>query len=78
MPITIVRWILVPFAAWLAWGAAVLVGFELEALASYLCPKDQMVSDMCTAPWYGVALTSISGGACIIEVTNIHDHQKHS
>src|SRR4249920_3848879 len=59
MPITVVRWILVPFAAWLAWGVAVFVGFELEALASYLCPKDQMVSDMCTAPWYGVALTSI-------------------
>ena len=59
MPFTVVRWILVPFAAWLAWAVAVFAGFELEALASYLCPKDLMVSDMCTAPWYGVALTSI-------------------
>jgi hypothetical protein len=59
MPITVIRWISVPFAAWFAWGVAVFAGFELEALATYLCPKDQMVSDMCTAPWYGVALTLI-------------------
>ena len=48
-----------PFAAWLAWGVAVFAAFELDALATYLCPKNQMVSGMCTAPWSGVATTSI-------------------
>ena len=34
-------------------------GFELDAFATYLCPEDKMVSGMCTADWYEVALTSI-------------------
>jgi hypothetical protein len=59
MPITVIRWILVPFAAWLAWGVAVFAGFELEALVTYLCPENKMVSGMCTTEWYGVALDSI-------------------
>jgi hypothetical protein len=49
----------VPFAAWVAWGVAVYAGFELDAFATYLCPKEQMVSDMCTADWYETALMSI-------------------
>jgi len=72
MPFTVVRWVLVPFAAWLGWGAAVLVALELEALASYLCPKDQMVSGMCTAYWYDAVFNSIvafgaaMAAACIV------------
>ena len=59
IPIVVIRWILVPFAAWLAWGVAVLAGFELEALATYLCPENKMNSGMCTAEWYGPVLNSI-------------------
>ena len=48
-----------PFAAWLAWTVAFAVGFELEALATYLCPADKVVSDMCTASWYGPVFDAI-------------------
>lgn len=58
-PIRVIRWILVPFAAWLAWAAAVFVGFELDTLANYLCPQNKMVSGMCTADWYSAAFDSI-------------------
>ena len=59
IPIVVIRWTLVPFAVWLAWGVSVFAAYELEALASYLCPKDQMVSGMCTAGWYDAAFDAI-------------------
>jgi hypothetical protein len=49
----------VPFAAWLAWAVAVLIGAELVALAEHMCPKEAMVSEMCTANWYGPAFDAI-------------------
>jgi hypothetical protein len=46
-----IRWLLVLPAAYLAWGVALLFGMLLHGAAQSLCPDDQMVSGMCTAPW---------------------------
>ena len=59
IPIVVIRWILVPFAAWLAWVVAVFAAYELDALATYLCPENMMVSGMCTARWYDAAFDAI-------------------
>ena len=51
--LTWLRWLLVVPAAWVAWYAAVLIGFGLHSLAEALCPPDQVISGMCVAPWFG-------------------------
>lgn len=59
IPIVVIRWILVPFAAWIAWALAVFAAYELDAFATYLCPENMMVSGMCTADWFDTAFDSI-------------------
>ena len=49
------RWLLVPVAALGAWGASILIGATLLDLVTRLCPAEQMVSGLCTAPWWPYA-----------------------
>lgn len=51
--LTWLRWLLVLPAAWVAWYAAVLIGFGLYSVAEALCPPEQVISGMCVAPWFG-------------------------
>ena len=46
------RWLLVIPAATAGWFFALAFGFVLLHLLDALCPPEQMVSGMCTAPWY--------------------------
>jgi hypothetical protein len=41
-----------PVAAFAAWFAAMLIGIIALRLAESLCPENQMVSGICTAPWW--------------------------
>ena len=49
------RWALVPVAAIAGWYAALLFGLAAITGLDSLCPSDQMVSEMCVAPWYATA-----------------------
>jgi hypothetical protein len=51
----LLRWILVPIAAVAGWYVALLVGLAAITGLDSLCPSDQMVSEMCVAPWYATA-----------------------
>lgn len=48
----ILRWVLILPAGYVAWHVALFCGIVLLSLAERLCPKAQMVSGMCTAPWF--------------------------
>lgn len=48
----VIRWILVPVTCILAWHLAVVLGLFLLRFAESFCPEEQMVSEMCTAPWW--------------------------
>jgi hypothetical protein len=58
--ITIARWALVPIAGWMGWAIAVWTGFELEGVLTSMCPDQLMVSGMCTAGWYPLALEAVT------------------
>jgi hypothetical protein len=58
---TWLRWLLVLPAAWVAWYAAVLIGFGLYTVAEALCPPDQVISGMCVAPWFGTIRLTTCG-----------------
>ena len=53
------RWLAIVPAAALSWLAAFAAGVGLLALADRLCPREAMVSGMCTAPWYAAAESAI-------------------
>lgn len=55
----ILRWILIPVACITAWYAAFVIGLLILNMAEAFCPKDQMVSGICTAPWWRVVEKSI-------------------
>jgi hypothetical protein len=46
------RWLLVFPAAWLSWIVAVLVAVTFYTIAETLCPREQMTSGFCIAPWF--------------------------
>jgi hypothetical protein len=46
------RWVLLPVACIAAWYVAFFVGLVLLSVAESFCPSDQMVSGLCTAPWF--------------------------
>jgi len=55
MKINWLRWFLLVPGAWFAWHVAVLIGFAVHSALETLCPAEQMVSDMCVAPWFHYA-----------------------
>ena len=62
----IVRWVLMVPAAVVAWFVALFLGVALLGGLTRLCPANQMVSGMCTAPWYdGASEMAIAFGAAM-------------
>jgi hypothetical protein len=57
--VTVVRWALVPVAAFAVWVGALLLGIGGASLLDSLCPPDLMVSGICTAPWHQPAMTAL-------------------
>ena len=51
----VIRWVLVPAAAVVAWAVSLFVGLLLHDVATRLCPESQMVSGACVAPWWPYA-----------------------
>jgi hypothetical protein len=54
-----VRWLLTPVACVAAWYVALIVGGILLEVATAFCPKDQMISGSCMAPWYPAVVAAI-------------------
>src|SRR5712691_9696202 len=48
----VLRWILVPVVCVAVWFVAFFLGLFILRYAASFCPKDQMVSGICTAPWW--------------------------
>ena len=48
----LLRWLLLLPAVFLAWQISLLTGIAIFAVAESFCPQEQMVSDLCTAPWF--------------------------
>lgn len=57
--ITILRWILLPAACFIAWSLAIVLGIILLNVAESFCPPEEMISCCCTAPWFPAVQTSI-------------------
>jgi hypothetical protein len=53
------RWLLVLPVAWLSWIVAAMVALTLYTIAETLCPREQMISGLCTAPWFDHAERAI-------------------
>jgi hypothetical protein len=65
----IVRWVLLIPAAVAAWFVGLFLGIALLGVLARMCPENQMVSRMCTAPWYdGASTAAIAFGAAMAAV----------
>ena len=49
------RWLLVIPGAWAAWSLALVTGIAVHSGLERLCPREQMISGVCTAAWFGYA-----------------------
>jgi hypothetical protein len=68
--VTILRWLLMPVAAFAAWAVSLFVGLLLHEAAIRLCPGSQMVSGLCVAPWWSYADTAVlCAGAAVAAAT---------
>jgi len=64
--LTGLRWALILPAAWAGWSLALILGIGAHSLLEKLCPKDQVVSGMCVAPWFSYAEKAVfCGGAAV-------------
>lgn len=50
--VQILRWIAIFPGIYVSWHLSLIVGMALLAIAEAFCPKDQMVSGLCVAPWF--------------------------
>jgi hypothetical protein len=57
--VSLVRWILVPPTAYVAWTIALLVGLAIFGSIDWVCPVDQQASGHCVAPWYPAASQAV-------------------
>jgi hypothetical protein len=58
------RWLLVIPGAIGAWYAALVAGITVHSALEALCPPEQIISGMCTAPWFRYAeRVAFSAGA---------------
>jgi hypothetical protein len=63
------RWILILPAAIAAWYAALFIGIALYQGVEALCPRDQVESGHCVAPWFmGASNALIAFGAALAAV----------
>lgn len=49
------RWISLPIACILVWYTTLILGMLIINFSIYFCPKDKMISGMCTASWWDSA-----------------------
>jgi hypothetical protein len=56
---TIIRWLLVLPVAWLGWAISVGVAFLVYGIAEGSCPREQVISEHCAAPWFGATVDAI-------------------
>jgi hypothetical protein len=49
------RWLLLIPCAWAAWHVALATGIAVHSTLEALCAPEQMISGMCTAPWFQYA-----------------------
>jgi len=58
------RWLLILPGAWAAWYLALVVGLAAHAALEAFCPRSQMISGACMAPWFAsVSRVVICAGA---------------
>ena len=69
--IRLLRWVLVPVSAAVAWAASSLVGILLLQLATVLCPESEMVSGLCGASWWPFADAVVLCLSAAIAATSI-------
>jgi len=55
----IVRWLLLLPVIYVSWMFAVGIGLGLHLIIDSLCPRDLIVSGLCTARWYEPASTTV-------------------
>ena len=58
-PVQLGRWLIVPLAAAGIWYAALLSGLVAVGVLDALCPAEQMISGLCTAPWHAPAVDAL-------------------
>lgn len=62
----VVRWLLVVPLGILGVIAGFAVAIALVSIADALCPRELVVSGMCTAPWYGAAFDAATCAGAIV------------
>ena len=50
--IRFLRWLALLPAIYISWHLSLLIGLAILAIAESFCPRDQMVSGLCIAPWF--------------------------
>jgi hypothetical protein len=53
---TVIRWILVPVAAFGVWCVTLLAGITGHNILDSMCPQELMISGICTAWWHSPAV----------------------
>jgi hypothetical protein len=56
---TILRWLAVPVSGLAVWYAVLLLGIGSVDVLDSLCPRELMISGMCSAPWHGPAFDAL-------------------
>ena len=71
--VTQIRWLAVLPAAVAGWFLALIIGLIVHSGMESLCPRDQMDSGMCVAPWFPYASNAVSafgaGLAAVLVIT---------
>ena len=71
--VTQIRWLAVLPAAVVGWFLALVIGLIVHSGIESLCPRDQMDSGMCVAPWFPYASDAVSafgaGLAAVLVIT---------
>ena len=71
--VTQIRWLAVLPAAVVGWFVALVIGLIVHSGIESLCPRDQMDSGMCVAPWFPYASDAVSafgaGLAAVLVIT---------
>jgi hypothetical protein len=67
--VRVVRWVLVPVVALIAWVVAFALGLAAYGALEAICPAQHVESGHCFAPWFETALYSLeASGAALAAV----------
>lgn len=53
------RWVLAVITGFVVWHVVAILGLMAVSVLDSFCPPDQVVSGMCTAPWYDTAFDAL-------------------